>query len=197
MPTTLHDLDQYFEPGLTLTVQGHQYTVPLPSAELGLWCQRVATAAGAINAASSDAEIQAAVAQVEKLPELDGDLTLAQRMLGPAYDQMVAARVPHPYLEFCGATAYVWTVAGEEAAERFWIAGGRPEALRPTPNNRAERRAAQQRKTGGTRTAAETATPKAGSTSGTTSPPTSPSSGKRKRRGGRSRGKPSSPTGPL
>lgn len=165
MATTLADLDEYFAPGLTLTVLGKKYVVPLPSAELGLWCQRVAQAGGAIHAAATPAEAQAAIDRVNALPELDGDLTLAQRVLGAVYEQLAADKVPHPYIEYCGATAYVWIIAGEEAAERYWTSGGRPEALSPTPANRAERRAA-----GKTSTAAAATTRTPVSSSGTKSP---------------------------
>lgn len=186
MGTKLGELDEYFNPGLELTVLEREYVVPLPSAELGLWCQRVAAATGAINEASSEAEVQAAVDRVEALPELDGDLTLAQRTLGETYDQMAADGVPHPYLEFCGQTAYIWIIAGEDAAKRYWTSGGHPEASRPTPN-RAERRA----QIGGSRTDAAESTPKPGSTSGTTSRTTS----RKRGRGKGSRGRRSSTGG--
>lgn len=163
MPTLLTDLDEYFSPGLVLTVLGKRYTVPLPCAELGLWCQRIAQAGGAIQAADSPAEVQAAVDRVNKLPELDGDLSLAQRVLGSVYDELVADKVPHPYVEYCGATAFAWIVAGEDAAARYWASGGRPEA--GSPANRKERRAATQK----TSTGGVSETSSRASTSGTSS----------------------------
>jgi hypothetical protein len=156
------DLDRYFDPGLTLTVRGKEYVLPLPSAELGLWCRRVAEAAGAVNAADSPKEMEAAVARVHALPDLPGDLTLPERTLGAAYGQMVADGVPDPYLTFCGNTAYVWIIGGEAAAEAYWTSGGRPEVL--GPGNRAQRRAAAR---GGTSTAAAAETRPPASTSGT------------------------------
>lgn len=161
------DLDRYYDPGLTLTVLGKEYVLPLPSAELGLWCRRIAQAAGEIGASSSDDDMQAAVdranARIEALPELPGDLTFPERVLGPALEQMTADRVPDPYIEFCSTTAYVWIIAGEAAAERYWTSGGHPEAPGPVPN-RADRRATQR-----TSTAEVTGTPTPGSTSGTSS----------------------------
>lgn len=180
------DLDEYWSPGLVLTVRGREYTVPLPSAELGLWCQRIAAAAGQISQASTDEEIQAALARAQAVPELDGqDLTLAQRLLGSAYDEMISAGVPWPYIEFCSGVAFVWIVAGEQAAERWWTSGGRPEALRP--GNRAQRRAEAKeiRSTGQTNTAAARKTPSQGSGSGTKSPKKSANSGAAKRTRGR------------
>ena len=176
------DLDRYFDPGLTLTVRGREYRLPLPSAELGLWCRRMAEAAGAVNEASTPEEMEAAVARVNALPNLPGDLTLPERVLGDVYGRMVADGVPDPYLTFCGNTAYVWIIGGEEAAEAYWTSGGRPEVL--GPGNRAQRRAAR---TGGTSTAGAAETPSAASTSGTSSRKRSRSRGRGRRSpGGRS-----------
>jgi hypothetical protein len=185
MGAVLGDLDEYFSPGLTLTVRGQKYVVPLPNAELGLWCQRMARAAGAISAADTEQEMAAAVARVNALPELKGDLTLQQRVLGTAYDEMMADDVPHHFVEFCGATAYIWIIGGEEAATRYWQAGGRPEAMRPM--NRQERRAAAKKATGGSRTAAAGGTRSQASTSGTNTPRKSAAA----KKAAPSRGKPS------
>ena len=184
MATKLHDLDEYFKPGLTLTVRGKEYTVPLPSAELGLWCRRVAAAAGELHAASTEQEIQAVIDHINSLPELPGGrgATLPERVLGDAYQQMVADGVPDPYIQFCAQTAYVWIIGGEEAAARYWTSGGRPEAWSPTLN-RAQRRATA--RAGGTSTGAAAATRSRASTSGTTSRTRSHGS----RRPSRSRGR--------
>jgi hypothetical protein len=176
------DLDRYFDPGLTLTVRGKEYVLPLPPAELGLWCRRVAEAAGAVNAASTPQELEAAVGRVHALPDLPGDLTLPERTLGDAYRQMVADGVPDPYITFCGNTAYVWIIGGEQAAEAYWTSGGRPEAL--GPGNRASRRAAE--RTGGTSTAVASGTRPPASTSGTNTRQRSRSRGRGHRSPGRS-----------
>ena len=169
------DLDQYFSPGLTLTVQGKKYRVPLPDAELGLWCRRVAQTAGEVFVASTDEMghvTDRAVARFKSMPDLPGDLSFEERLLGTAYAEMMADRVPDPHVKFCAQTAFYWIVGGEETAERYWKSGGHPEA--PGPRNRAERRAQQSK----TITDADTATRSPGSTSGT-------SSRRRSRRNGR------------
>ena len=167
----LSGLSQYFTPGLELCDVpgadgvGRAYVVPLASAELGLWCQMVAEVSGRIHAASTTDEIKDVVDRIERdLPDLDGGpLTMAQRTLGGAYDQMTADGVSHQHIQFCGATAYAWIVGGEEAAERYWKSGGRPgEAAGPA--NRAARRAV-----GRTSSAAAAATNTPASTSGTRS----------------------------
>lgn len=178
---TFGELDRYLDPGLDLTVRGTVYTVPLPSAALGLWCQRIAQAAGAIRTAETPDEVRAAIQQIEALPELDGTMTLPERVLGDMYGQLVADKVEHPYIQFCGETAYIWIVNGEEAARRHWESGGRPEAGGPA--NRKERRAST--RTTGTDAASGTKQP--ASTSGTNSRRRSRSRGGAKRsRGSRS-----------
>lgn len=166
------DLDRYYDPGLTLTVRGKEYVLPLPSAELGLWCRRLMETAGEITSASTAEEIQAAADRINELPELPGNLSMEERLLGPVYQQMMTDGVPDHFLQFCATTAYFWIVGGEGLAERYWTSGGRPEAPGPVPN-RADRRNA--RKTG---TAEATGTPTPGSTSGTSSRPRSGSSGR-------------------
>lgn len=153
MATKLGGLGEFFSPGLTLTVPGpdeveRDYVVPLASAELGLWCRL------------------AAAGERDKLPELPGEeMTLAQRVLGTAYDQMRADGVADAYIEFCGETAFIWIISGDEAAETYWKSGGDPERL--ARGNRADRRAAA--KAGGTSTGEDGGTRPQASTSGTTS----------------------------
>lgn len=183
MARTFGDLDQYWEPGLTLTVLGREYQLPLPSAELGLWCRRVAETAGQIHSASTEEEVQAAAAAAEDLPELPGKMSLPERVLGPVYQQMVDDKVPDPYISFCGQTAYVWIIGGEESAERFWMSGGRPEAL--SPGNRASKRAAAKASTGQTSGGAASGTRSRASTSGTKPRKQSSSSGAAKATRGR------------
>ena len=177
------DLDEYFDPGLVLTVRGKEYTLPLPSAELGLWCRRIAQTAGEVSDATTDQELQEAGerghARAAALPPLPGDLTFEERMLGAAYTAMVTDAVPDPYIHFCAQTAYIWIIGGEDAAERYWTCGGRPERLART--NRADRRNAQK-----TNTAAAPAMTPPASTSGMSSRPRS------RRRGGAARSRGSS-----
>ncbi|GAA3455874.1 hypothetical protein GCM10018962_77080 [Dactylosporangium matsuzakiense] len=173
MGRTFAELDEFFSPGLTLTVRGREYVVPLPSAELGLWCRRIAAVAGDVTAASTEAEMAAAAARAnERAKELptppgDEDLSFEQLLLGTAYDAMAADDVADPYVQFCAQTTYVWIIAGEDAAAQFWHAGGRPEAREP--DNRAGRRAAAKTTGRKTSTAAGSATRRPASTSGTSS----------------------------
>jgi hypothetical protein len=162
MGRTLGDLDQYLDPGLTLTMRGVEYTVPLPSAELGLWCRRMSDAS--VDATSTDAEVKAAAESAAELPDLPGRMTFEERLLGDAYPLMVADEQPDAFVQFAAQTVYVWIIAGEDMAARFWQAGGRPEAA--GPDNRAARRASSRK----TSTGAVSATRSRASTSGTSSP---------------------------
>ncbi len=179
------DLDEYLDPGLTLTVRGKEYTLPLPSAELGLWCRRIALMAGEAGAASSDEELAEASSRARKwaaeLPPLPGAerLSFEQLLLGPVHAEMMADKVPDPYVQFCAQTAYIWLIAGEDQAERYWTSGGRPEAA--GPGNRASRRANARK----TSTDAASTTPTPASTSGTSSRPRSGGSGRARRSRGR------------
>ena len=133
-------LEEFFDPGFTLTVLGREYTLPLPSAELGLWCRTLTESVAVYETAGED-DRGAAFERIARLPDLDGDLSIWERLLGPVYQQMIDHKVPDPYIQFCAWTALLNIVHGEETAQRFWESGGRPEALGPA--NRQERRAAQ------------------------------------------------------
>lgn len=173
------DLVDYFDPGLTLTVQGREYVIPLPSAELGLWCRMVADMAGHVGDDASAEDAADAAGRAAELPDLPGNLTFTERLLGDVYKQMLTDQVPDPYVKFSAATVYIWIVAGEDTARRFWEAGGQsPEASGPA--NRAERRAAQRSSTG-----AATTTRPQGSSSGTSSRKRSGKRGKPARSPGR------------
>lgn len=153
-------LDELFDPGLTFTLRGMQYRIDPPTAEVGLWCERIAQIAGGVKGAKTDAEMQAAVARIEKLPQLDDDdLSLPQRVLGRAYDELVANEVDHAWVKLISMAAFIWIVGDEDAARRYLQSGGRPESEAP---NRQARRAS--RSTGGA-----TKTRKPASTSGTRS----------------------------
>ncbi|MFY1658579.1 DUF7426 family protein [Micromonospora sp. WMMD1274] len=174
------DVTQYFDPGLTLTVKGRDYRVPLPSAELGLWC-RTMTVVSDLDSDSTEEQMQAAAEQIAKLPPLPGPKTMPEHLLGDVHARMVADGVEDPYIEFCAMTVFFWIMGGEQAAHRYWTTGGgHPEAR--GPDNRASRRAKSTRKTA---TAAASGTPTPASTSGTSS---RPRSGRNGRRGG-SRGR--------
>lgn len=174
------DLDEYLsgeaEPGLLLPIGGRNYVISPPDGLTGLWCERVIAVAGKLRGAETADDVEAAAQAVDELPDVPGGAaTLAERVLGPAHAEMLAGGVDHVRIRIAAMTALLWIVSGEDAAQQYWEAGGRPEALRP--GNRAERRAS-------TRTGEAGTTPRQGSGSGTSHRPNSSPA----RRGRRSRG---------
>jgi hypothetical protein len=136
---------EYVDPTLTLTVPGRDdverdYIIPEPSAELGLWCEGVAQLPMQVGEESTPEEIAAITQALNSLPELRNGLTLGQKLMGGAYEAMMADGVSHPTIQHCAGTVYAWIVGGEDAAERFWRRGSRGEAEGPA--NRAQRRQA-------------------------------------------------------
>lgn len=175
MGVKLGALDEYFDPGLSFHATGRddvsrEYKVPLPSAELGLWCVRASQLVrkGKDPSTMSPGELDEFLDEVGKLPPPPGDqsLTVHQRILGETHTALVADGVPHHFVDFAYRLAMVWIITGDEATtEAYFRAGGRPEA--PSPANRQERRAAAR---GQTSTAAGNGTRTVASTSGTKSP---------------------------
>jgi len=191
MATRLGGLGDKYVPGLTLTMpigeladgKEQDFVIPLASAELGAWCHLAAQAAGAVRGlseSSSDAEIRAAVERVERIPVGDDELTMPQRTLGTAYQEMATAGVLDPFITYAGATAFAWILAGEEKAAEFWNSGGELGKA----GNRAERRAQERADTRSTRTDGVGSTLSPDNTSGTTTRKKS----RRRGKGGASRG---------
>ncbi len=189
MAMRLGELVERYEPGLDLEVKGNVYTVPLASAELGLWCRTNSILAKQAYEAGGGEEAKAEAA--EQALEVPDGLTFEQWMLGDVYDKLIADGVEAHFIDFCARTAFIWHAgAPEEQVALFWNSGGDPEAVRP--GSRAQKRAAKKQGTGGRRTAAAAKTPKPVSSSGTKSP--TASARPRKATGGR-RGPKSSGTG--
>jgi hypothetical protein len=131
------DLGDLLDAGLSLPYKGKIYAVPPVDAETGLRFQRLAeVAARAAQAAETGQELDAVV--LDDADEVD----LYRDALGPAYDAMIADRVPWPVLKTAAVTAWLDAAVSREAAEAYWNAAGTPdpEAL---AGNRASRRAAR------------------------------------------------------
>ncbi|GAB3467090.1 DUF7426 family protein [Actinophytocola sediminis] len=129
------DLGDLLDAGLSLPYKGKIYLVPPVDAETGLRFQRLAEVAAQLAQAGDDeGELDAVV-----LDDM-GEVDLYRDALGPAYETMLADRVPWPMLKTAAVTAWLDAAAGRAAAEAYWNAAGRPdpEAL---AGNRASRRA--------------------------------------------------------
>lgn len=143
-------LGELLDESLELPIAGRLYTVPAPSAEVGLRTQAIVHAAAvAADGGRVDEEILSDAAERDLYAEL----------LGPAHEQMVADAVPWPALRHAAITAMVWVAQDKNAAERFWNSAGDPNRLAP---NRAARRSPS---------GAASSTTSRGSTSGTSTRP--------------------------
>jgi hypothetical protein len=149
------DLDALLDDTLSLPIGDKVYIVPAPNAELGLWCQRM-VAAGLM--------IQAGQTPPESMPKLtlddEDEEALYRRMLGDAFDALLADGVSWPKIQIVGQTALLWIGSGRPLAEEFWNSGGDPEAFPP---------ARKRTRPGSTSTGEARTTKRRGSTSGTTS----------------------------
>ncbi|MFI6055502.1 hypothetical protein ACIBCO_36130 [Streptomyces violascens] len=142
-------LDELLDESLELPIAGRLYTVPAPSAEIGLRTQAIVHAAAvAADGGRVDDQVLGDAAERDLYAEL----------LGPAHEQMVADAVPWPALKHAAITAMVWVAQDKAAAERYWNAAGDPSRLAP---NRAARR----------QSGAASSTKSRGSTSGTSTRP--------------------------
>ncbi|MEU1883432.1 hypothetical protein ABZ470_39515 [Streptosporangium sp. NPDC020072] len=114
------DLDDFFDDSLPLPVGGKTYRIPPPSAEVGLYCQRLAEAGVAAASGKDVSE-----ANLDDANELE----LYGKVLGPVYDQLVADGVSWPRIKHVAVTAFLWIVGNDDAAAAFWEQG--PEAAAP------------------------------------------------------------------
>lgn len=134
MGATFPELGEWFDASLTLPFPGgKKYKIPSPDAGTGLYCEQLmaAGAAAAIAGQKPDA----------KLLDDDDERTLFERLLGPAYHEMLADGVQWHLIKHAGMTAMFWVTLNEEMALRYWQSGNPGEALAA---NRTERRAAKQ-----------------------------------------------------
>lgn len=173
MALKLTEYRKYQDPTLTLEVPGRdgverEYVIPEPSAELGLWCEGVAQLPMQVGEDSTPEEIEAIAETLNSLPELKDGLTLGQKLMGSAYEAMMADGVTHPTIKHCAGTVFAWIIGGEVSATKFWQRGS-GEA--PGPANRAQRRAAKAASSSRTTsTGAAPTTRRRASGSGTKSP---------------------------
>lgn len=140
----LKALDEFFDDTLTLPVHGQDFTIPAPSAETGLLCQKLMQAG--VAAASGQETDLADLAELDDDEETD----LYKRCLGPVYDELLAAKVSWPVLKHCGMTAFLWIAVNTDAAMKFWDAGGNPEALAPNREAASKEAASSTRSRGST-----------------------------------------------
>ncbi|WP_053913659.1 hypothetical protein [Streptomyces sp. TP-A0875] len=156
-----NDVSELLDECLSLPIRGRIYTVPAPEAAMGLRTQQLI----ALAAAAADGQ---AVTLDDELMSDDEESDFYERLLGSAFDDMVADGVKWPLVKHAAVTSMIWIAQNKDAAERYWNSGGDPSRM--APNREARRRS------GGA-----SSTRSQGSTSGT-STRTAPRHRARKRR---------------
>lgn len=147
-------LINYFD--LPAGPKGQVYRVPECDAATGILCQRLVTAAIAIQNGDPPPE-DAPKLVFEGSDERDLQIRLLSQ---PVLDQMIADGIGASALDLCTRTILFWHGFGREMAEMLWEAGGRPEDFLPAVNRKGRRHPskAAAKQTGSTSTDAETTT---------------------------------------
>lgn len=116
------DYDDFTNASLRLPIKGKTYTIPSPNAATGLLCQRLLAmgASAALGVEADDDTVDAILSD-------DDEKDLYTRLLGPAWDEMIADEIPWMIMQHAGTTAMVWVVQGWAAAEEYWNRQGGPD----------------------------------------------------------------------
>lgn len=113
-------IEDFARDEITLPIDGTEYTIPGPDAQTGLLVTRLMTlAADAAQGADLDGD-----QRVELVLEDADERDLMVRVLGPAFDQMIAGNVRWSMMQHAMQTAMVWISQGSDAAELYWLSGG-------------------------------------------------------------------------
>jgi len=123
------ELEEFFDAQITLPILGREYVIESPDAETGLLCQRIMASAATVMAGGEASEADTAKIRLDDDEERD----LYERLLGAAWDQMIADKVPWTLIKHAGSTALVWVTAGRDDAEAFWEAGPKSPGPGPRP----------------------------------------------------------------
>jgi hypothetical protein len=147
----LKELDDFLSPTLLVPARGKEYRIAAVDAQTGLRLQKMLTmgvkAYTGTELSKKDLEL------VSDEEEEDFFKTI----LGSTYAELLADRIPYAGLKAIASLAMIWTTQGFDAAQKYFLAGGKA----PEPNREARRTATR------TRTAAATTTRKPASQSGT------------------------------
>ncbi|GAW50616.1 MULTISPECIES: DUF7426 family protein [unclassified Nocardioides] len=126
------DLKEYVEPWLDLPINGKTYRVNSVDADTGIYCQLIVET---VLAVQTGAELDEKDVAGLKLDD-DAERDFNRRLLGTTYDEMLADKVAWEYVKIASRTVFTWTIRDRDAAEEFWMRGGRPEAHRPATKDR-------------------------------------------------------------
>lgn len=143
------DLDEFLDDSLRLPIGGTTYVVPPVDAKTGIIFERL-LAAGVTVANGGELE-----GDLSPILDDDQELTLYERALGTAYQQMIDDGVSWPRIKLAGVTSFLFTTAGAEVAEAYWSSGGASQGEAVAPNRAARRAQTRSSSTGGASTTRE------------------------------------------
>lgn len=163
MGTKFGDLTQYLDDSLTLPIDGIEYRIPGPSAEVGLMCQELFAAGAMFKMAEADptlAQADGGISSATRRVLLEGDDEVnfyAKVLTKAVYDQMIADGVSFQRIKRAGTTVFLWVAVSLQVAENFWQYGvvSLDPLAQTAPANRAARRSTRTR----TASAAKPASP--------------------------------------
>lgn len=145
-------LESFLDDTITLPIQGKQYVVKSPDSEIGLWVIKMREI---VRATARGVQLDAAdVEFMNSYSELNDEAALQHRILGDAFDQMLADKVPWEYVKVATGTAMAWIAEDRAAAEKFWAnAAPKASALAAPQDRKPPARKAASRKPSAKKTA--------------------------------------------
>jgi hypothetical protein len=162
-------LESFLDDSLTLPIQGKEYVIKSPDSEVGLWVikMREIVRATARGVQLDDADVEF----MNSYSELNDEAALQHRILGDAFDQMLADKVPWEYVKVATGTAMAWIAEDRAAAERFWAnaAPKAPAGLKAPQDRRPAKKAASPRQRSSAKRTASPTRKASAATPGTTS----------------------------
>lgn len=110
------EITEFLSAELVLPIMGKKYVVPALDGLEGLRITRLITLFRAVQAGVELSEDE--MAEVEAADF--SDAAFGPSVLGAAYDEMLADRIPKPYLDRAFQTALTFLTDGRDAAEAVW-----------------------------------------------------------------------------
>lgn len=136
--TELKELDDFLSPTLLVPAAGKEYRIAAVDAETGLRLQKLMTVgikAYGTQTALSEKDLELVSDEEEE--------DFFKTVLGSTYDELIADKIPYQGLKGIASLAMIWTTQGFDAAQQYFLAGGKVPTL-----NREARRTATRTSTG-------------------------------------------------
>ncbi|MFT4189864.1 MAG: hypothetical protein QM621_14975 [Aeromicrobium sp.] len=126
------DYSEVVDPDLVLPIRGKEYRIAPVDTETGLWLHDMQQIAARTEAGEEITDDDLACLRLDDTQERN----YYQRVLGAAYEEMLADDVGWEALKFAAQTVSVWVMASKAEAVEFWNTGGK----RPKGNRAARRK---------------------------------------------------------